>query len=103
MAQQTSRTDSIARAMAKARQVAGQGAAPRFIGWTDGAYLYRVASVTHAGHEYLVTARRVGLGFSFATMCECEAAQRGLICWHRALVRLDLDGELTPVAAMAGD
>lgn len=102
MSQSTSRTESIARATAKARQVAGQGVAPRFTGWAAGAgRLFKVASARHEGHEYTVTARAMRNGV--ATVCDCEAARRGLICWHRALVRLEMAGELAPVAAMAGD
>jgi hypothetical protein len=87
--------------MAKARTVAAQGIAPRFIGWAAGSHLYKVASATHEGHEYLVTARRVGKGFS--TECQCQAAERGLVCYHRALVQLELAGELAPAYAMAAD
>jgi hypothetical protein len=87
--------------MAKARTVAAQGIAPRFIGWAAGNRLFKVASATHEGHEYLVTAHRVERGFY--TTCECEAAKRGLVCYHRALVQLELAGELAPVYAMAAD
>jgi hypothetical protein len=98
----TTRQASIDRAMAKARQIAAQGGSPRFIGWAAGAgRLFKVASATHADHEYTVSARRVAAGV--ATECECEAASRGLVCYHRALVQLDLAGSLAPVAAMAAD
>jgi hypothetical protein len=101
MSNPTTKQASIDRAMTKARTVAAAGIAPRFIGWAAGAHLYKVASASHDGHEYLVTARRVGKGI--ATTCDCQAAQRGLCCYHRGLVRMELAGELAPVYGMAAD
>ncbi len=98
----STRQQSIERAMAKARQVAAQGIGPRFIGWAGGSgRLYKVASASHEGHEYVVTARRVGNGH--ATECNCQAAQRGLVCYHRALVQLEMAGALPTVYGMAAD
>lgn len=99
---QSSTQQSIDRAMAKARQVASTGVSPRFLGWAFGlGRVYLVASANNPLHDYTVTARRVARGV--ATTCDCQAAQRGLICYHRALVQLDLAGELAPAFAMAGD
>ncbi len=97
----TTRQQSIERAMVKARQVAATGVSPRFIGWAAGSYLYRVPSASHEHHEYTVSARRVQGGI--VTECECQAAQRGLCCYHRALTRMAMAGELAPAYSQAAD
>lgn len=100
----TSRAASIARATAKARQMAEQGIRPTLKGWDASGIVYAVPSASHEGHTYTVTMHRVATGI--ASECDCQAGQRGNVCYHRALARLFHAGELAstePTYAMAAD
>jgi hypothetical protein len=58
----------------------------------DGRTLYTVASRSHPGHFHLVTAK------DERVTCDCEAAQYGKMCSHRAVVSAHLEAH-EPIVA----
>ena len=47
---------------------------------------WQVASRTHDGLAYTVELSHDATGIE--TLCDCAAAERGLVCWHRGAARL---------------
>lgn len=84
------RQAAIARALDRAQAQASQGNRPTLVATSfDGAAIretWQVASRTTAGQVYTVSLTRTASAIT--TACDCQAAGRGLVCWHRALGRL---------------
>jgi len=80
----------IQRAYERARDHVRRGVVPTLIETTLEADCLRerwvMPSATRDNLSWVVELRRDMQGI--ATECKCEAAQKQLICWHRALARL---------------
>lgn len=78
------------RALDRAQAQAHLGNLPTLIATRfDGTAIHetwRVMSRTYAGVAYTVELSHDRTGIE--TLCQCPAAERGLICWHRGLARL---------------
>ena len=84
------RSDAINNALARARTHAAAGLTAEYMrtqqfGSLPPMDFYRVPSATR-DREYTVVAQTTPAGTY--TVCGCEAADKNIICWHRAAVQL---------------
>lgn len=95
----------IDRALAKAHEQARAGNLPSLLRQHNAldnlstTQVWTVGSRTTGGVIYRVVVTADGDGIS--SLCECEAAHSGRICWHRAACRMAALGELPQAAPVA--